>query len=79
MIAAHREKEVKGLKKMNFIRAFERTIGLSATIICSFVIVTFAIQVNSNLTFAHIFSAIEIIFALKYYIFCSVQGLGLVY
>ena len=79
MIANLREKEISGLKKLNFIRAFERTIGSSITIICSLVIVALAIQFHNGLSFSQIFSAIEIINGLKYYIFCSVQGIGLYY
>ena len=64
---------------MALIRAVERAFGDSITFAGAVVVIIMAIHFSPELNFAQIFSALEIMAALKYYMLCLVVGIGLTY
>jgi hypothetical protein len=61
------------------IRAIEKAIGDAVSLIGTVVIVFLAITLKIGLTFSKIFVALEIMNSLKYYMACTVKGIGLFY
>jgi hypothetical protein len=62
-----------------FGRAIERGFGNSITFVSSLVMLYVASRVGTELSYAKIFSALEIVVCFKFYTFATVLSVGLFY
>lgn len=79
IIQAIRIQEMDNLKKLALGRAIERALGNSISLISSVIMFVVAHYANTELSFAKIFSTLEIMTSLRLYTFLMVLALGLYY